>query len=496
MTNLVICCDGTWNTPEQEDQGRPAPTNVFKLHGAINEPEINRYYREGVGTSGGLWSRLKGGGLGVGLSNDIKSAYRWLCNNYSSGDSRIFLFGFSRGAYAVRSLAGLVGQIGILDFADVQSEDEKWAQVEQAYQAYRTSHKRRRVTSSNLKRHTGVEIAFLGVWDTVGALGIPDELPFNILDRPQRFQFHDTKLGPHVKVARHALAIDERRQAFSPTLWSSHAISQDVKQEWFAGVHGDVGGSYAESGLGDVTLDWMIKEAQAQGLAFKPYAVSQVSPDPAGILHNSVKGFYAKLRTRPRSVPGMDAPFVHPSARERAKSPPLAQPSYWTTVQLAAGESTQVDVFAAERWNETSLYLEKDVQYRFAAKGEWLDGTVRCTPNGPVPGFNPSKLIFGASAISDWLQQRKRNRSGNLGAITVGARREQDKPWLSLIGVVANGVGVDPASQILNPHETFKIGTGTSYTPKESGYLYCFGNDVWSFYFNNRGSLRLRVERE
>ena len=493
MTNLVVCCDGTWNTPEQEDNGRPAPTNVFKLHAAIDEPKDNKRYLRGVGSSGGLWDRVKGGSLGVGLGDDIKTAYKWLCETYSPGESKIFLFGFSRGAFAVRSLAGLIGAVGLLDFSAGLPEAEKRSRVEAAFQSYRDQGQ----TQAPAPRHLDVEIAFLGVWDTVGALGIPDELFFvNIIDQPHRFQFHDATLGEKVRVARHVLAMDEERQAFSPTLWTEPAkAGQDLKQEWFCGSHGDVGGSYAETGLGDVTLAWMIAEAEAHGLAFKPAAKAQVDPNPMDVLHNSVKGIYKQLRTRPRSVPDVTSSAVNASARERAANPPLSQPDYWPTRRLAPGDSQSLDVFAGDRWNPTGLYLEAGVAYRFEAQGEWLDGNIACTPDGPVPGFKLRKALYGAAAVSELLQGRKRRRTGNDGVTTNGARREQDMPWLCLVGVIANGSGVDGNSQILNPHETFRIGSVTTKSPDKSGYFYCFGNDVWRFYFNNTGSIRLTVSR-
>ena len=493
MTNLVVCCDGTWNTPKQEDNGRPAPTNVFKLHAAIDEPKDNKRYLEGVGTSGRVWAKVTGGALGVGLSDDIKTAYKWLCESYVPGESRIFLFGFSRGAFAVRSLAGLIGAAGLLDFSAGPTEAEKRDHVEAAFQSYRDRGK----TQAPAPRHLEIEIAFLGVWDTVGALGIPDELFFvNAFDRPGKFQFHDTTLGGSVRVARHVLAMDERRQAFSPTLWTGATeAGQDVKQEWFCGSHGDVGGSYAETGLGDVTLAWMIAEAEAQGLKFKPLAKAQIDPNPRGVLHNSVKGVYKRFRTRPRSVPDVSRNEVNGSARQRAADPPLAQPDYWPTRRLQPGESQSLDVFAGERWTRTGLYLEQDGTYRFVATGEWFDGKIVCTPDGPVPGFNLAKALYGASAVPELLQGRKRRRTKNKGVTTRGARREQDMPWMSLVGVIANGSGVDEDSQILNPHETFQIGSGTTKTAGKSGYFYCFANDVWRFYFNNTGNIRLTVER-
>lgn len=501
MANLIVCCDGTWNTPDQEDRGLPSPTNVVRLHGALAPRDAkgtpqHAYYRKGVGTSGSWLARKLGGGTGRGLSDDIKSAYHWICETYRAGD-RLFLFGFSRGAYSARSLAGLVGKLGVMDFTHCATEPaQKWRRVERAYQAYRAG-----VSGQDwdnpLPRHAEVDIHFLGVWDTVGALGIPDEMLINVFDDPQVYRFHDTLLSARVRVARHAVSLDELRQSFAPTLWSAHHPTTDMAQVWFAGVHGDVGGSYADRGLGDHALNWMMTEATAQGLAFRPGARDQLRPDHHGAVHNSVTGMFTRMRTRPRSAPslaGADSP-LHDSARQRHRNAPLAQPAYWPTRHLAPEEATTCAVFAREPWNATGLFLEAGQSYRLEAEGEWLDASIHAGPEGAYPGFHIGKLAYALSAVPGALQRRKRRRSGDAGAITRGARREQDMPWFALVGALANGAGVDPVTQVLCPHQSFLIGKGCTLTPERSGYLYAFANDVWSFYGNNKGSLRLTVRR-
>ncbi|MFA3915630.1 DUF2235 domain-containing protein [Ruegeria hyattellae] len=501
MANLIVCCDGTWNTPDQEDDGRPSPTNVVKIHSALAKSDAagvdqKKYYRPGVGTSGWKLKRWLDGGLGRGLSDDIKSAYKWLCETYAEGDE-IYLFGFSRGAYAVRSLAGLIGGPGLLCLDEPGlSAEAKWQHVHDTYHAYRTS-RSDASWSPKVDRHDDVSIRFLGVWDTVGALGVPDEMIANAIDRPDTFLFHDTTLGPIVRTARHAVATDERRRTFTPTLWTNLDETRDVEQKWFAGVHGDVGGSYFERGLGDLPLGWMIDEAEKAGLAFRPGVTQKLSPDPTGILHESVKGIFSRLRTRPRSVPkiveGNDS--LHSSALARHADPPLIQPDYWPTQTLKPNENATRWIAAREHWNRTGLFLEKGVDYEFKATGEWLDAKIHCTPDGPKPGFHPAKLFYIGSVVSDLLQRRKRERTGHDDAVVRGARREQNMPWFCLVGVVANGQGVDLDSHKINHHEAFRIGSARSYTPRASGYLYCFANDVWSFYGNNKGGISLSVAR-
>ncbi|WP_300074467.1 DUF2235 domain-containing protein [uncultured Ruegeria sp.] len=499
MTNLIVCCDGTWNTPEQEDNGQLAPTNVFKLHGALADLDSNgapqlSYYREGVGTSGNAIKRLLGGSLGVGLSNDIKSAYKWMCDNYDPATSRVFLFGFSRGAFAVRSLAGLIGRYGILTQDAMVDQSTRWKAVTTIYDAYRDRLPADRPEIQNLNLHEEVAIDFLGVWDTVGALGIPDELTINIFDRPQKFQFHDTVLGDKVKCARHAVAIDEKRQTFSPTLWTNYDPAV-VKQIWFPGVHGDVGGSYAQHGLGDTTLEWMITEAHAEGIAFKANALAQIEHDHQGLLHNSVRGVFAKLRTLPRGVPHINSDAIHESAKKRAEDPPLNQPSYWPSHPLISNETRSFDIFASEQWNAVGLYLEAGKTYHFKAAGEWLDASIKCSPEGPINDWSLGQVLQKVTLVPEFFQRRRRKKPGQQGTSISGSRREQDLPYFCLVGVIANGF-VDPQTQILRPHETFEIGADATHTPTKSGYLYCFANDVWSFYGNNKGSVRLNVTSE
>ena len=204
MRNLVVCCDGTWNTPDQEQNGVPVPTNVVRLYNALAEKdavgsEQLKYYHSGVGTEGHWWDKVAGGSVGSGLGKNIQSAYKWLGCNYQAGD-RIFLFGFSRGAYTVRSLGGLVLNCGLLNLVDVP-EEEVWTRVEAAYsRGYRKGQNQSKWAGSWPFHATPddapVPIYFLGVWDTVGALGVPDDLAIlNLLDDPAKYSFHDTHDG-------------------------------------------------------------------------------------------------------------------------------------------------------------------------------------------------------------------------------------------------------------------------------------------------------------
>ena len=271
---LVICCDGTWNEPDQEVHDNPAdetePTNVLKVVRGLapvdggQVPQVV-YYDTGVGTQG-LADKYAGGGLGSGLSENIQQAYRFIANNYREGDE-LFLFGFSRGAYTVRSLAGFIGVAGLL-------RKENLRLLPEAYELYRLpagkregSMVRKRLEQAGEPSRRPVPIRFIGVWDTVGALGAPTPILGRLTRK--RVAFHDTQLGGNVEHAYHALAIDERRRPFQPDLWTgAPAEGQIIEQVWFAGVHSNIGGGYRDYGLSNIALDWLASRAARHGLEF------------------------------------------------------------------------------------------------------------------------------------------------------------------------------------------------------------------------------------
>jgi uncharacterized protein (DUF2235 family) len=336
---IVICCDGTWSVPDNRcAQGRLCPTNVTKTALAVARRDSSGrrqlvYYGRGVGT--GRWDRLRGGAFGVGLSANIRDAYAYLIDVYHPGDD-LYLFGFSRGAYAVRSLAGLIRNCGVLQprFHD---------RLHEAYALYRRGDPDSHPTAreSQLFRRTysweaegaPARIKFVGVWDTVGALGIPVGLLARISVRLLRLRFHDVKLSSYVDNAFHALAIDERRRAFAPTLWQrqEHSTGQRVEQVWFAGVHSNVGGGETDAHLSDIAFLWMRDRAVECGLAFDERAVAaEVSPDPCGKLFESWRGIYRLIPPRRRTIEATGTPprfgYVHRAALERREHDPTYRP--------------------------------------------------------------------------------------------------------------------------------------------------------------------------
>ncbi|MEX6508392.1 DUF2235 domain-containing protein [Jiella sp. M17.18] len=506
MTNLAVFCDGTWNTPDDLDQGVPAPTNVVRMYNALAETDADgaaqkKYYHPGVGTDGGLVDRLVGGGTGEGLDQNIMSAYRWLCVEYQP-DDRIYLIGFSRGAYTVRSVAGMIARCGLLDLRDpALDHDVAWRDVRKVFDAYRNKQAPNNLQGTYHGDGPGaVPIHFLGVWDTVGALGIPDDLALlNLLDSPRKYQFHDTRLNSQVLHARHAVALDEIRSSFRPALWSNVDSHADARQVWFPGVHSDVGGGYSRTGLSDGALLWMIGEAEAQGLAIRGNAKPQIAPDPLGVLHDSLTGVFKSLETRPRSTPEIseasrEAGVLHESALRRQQDPPLTQHPYWPTDSLQTPSGRKVDIFARQTWNDTGIYLRAGQGYKFSATGQWVDGSMKCGPDGLDDGrFELREAVHLASAGLSYLEKAYRSVTGNQSAEVWWTRRNDDERWFALIGVVANGYTEEDGTEV--EHEAFLIGTGTTVTPKRSGYLYCYANDTWQTYANNRGSVSLTVSR-
>ncbi|MEO0034582.1 MAG: hypothetical protein RLZZ501_605 [Pseudomonadota bacterium] len=500
MTRLVICCDGTWNTPDMTEGGVPSPTNVVRLFNAVAEVDGNgvrqdRYYHPGVGTDPGLLSRILGGAFGQGLDGNIMSAYRALCDRYRSGDD-IFLFGFSRGAYTVRSLAGFVWRCGLID-PDGLPEAEIWRRIGIAFdRGYRRRQDNWRDGLGWAFRpapeQKAIPIRFIGVWDTVGALGVPDELALaTLFDNPLDHAFHDTGLGAHIVTARHALAMDETRRAFQPTLWTNVA-DRDVKQIWFPGNHGDVGGGHRETGLSDGPLAWMIEEAKQAKLAFDPHLTGQVRPSPTGVLHHNEGGVYRFLATMPRAVPEIPGPDLDASVAARRNTPPIAQAPYRPLRALAPGGALTIEIFANQPWNETGLYLTAGQSYTFAATGEWLDASIRCSPDGPTGSpLQPGRIIQAVFGLGDRLEPLLRKLTGNPNAQFRFSRRHGNQPWFHLMGAVANG-GI--AGQTTLEHESFAIGSGpVTFLPRHSGYFYAYANDAWGFYDNNRGKVVLTV---
>ncbi len=339
MKRIIICADGTWDTPDYIDTDKESarlerqrsssaaqeqqiiykkpirePTNVVKMARAIKPTADDGtqqvvYYDPGVGTGLGLYDKYIGGGFGAGLSNNILDCYRFLVNNYENGDA-IFLFGFSRGAFTVRSLGGMLYRCGLL------TKDDAYY-IPEAYEHYLLSsddpslkifQKGRGFHNRNHPSRQ-VQIKFIGVWDTVGALGLP--FHNKIAERfNQRYAFHDVQLSPFVENAYQALAIDEWRHPFNATLWNPKAplpAGQKMEQRWFAGCHSNVGGGLNADRIPDkktgrlrsyrlenYAFHWMVEKAASPdiGLEFDQKYLTYFKARPECSVRDTLTGFY------------------------------------------------------------------------------------------------------------------------------------------------------------------------------------------------------------
>ncbi len=299
MKSIIICADGTWNRPEEEI-GKDFPTNVLKFSRGIRPRNNNGeaqiiFYDWGIGS---YHQHITGGAFGAGLDKIIKDCYRFIIHNYNKGD-RLYFFGFSRGAYTVRSLCGFINNCGII-------KNEHGNRVEQAYNLYRNRdiHPKDEVSMKFREYYAHAdktEIHFVGVWDTVGALGVPLSV-FSFVN--DKHMFHDLKIGKNIITARHALSVDEMRADFRPTIWNSQK-SRDLKQVWFPGVHSDVGGGYEPDSdgaiLSNISLHWMIKEAKEAGLSFYSFMQNE-KQNPLATKHEEYKGKYKLLGKHLRKI--------------------------------------------------------------------------------------------------------------------------------------------------------------------------------------------------
>jgi uncharacterized protein (DUF2235 family) len=294
--NLVVCCDGTSNEPVPSREA--GATNVVRLFRCLEKSDEQLvFYDPGVGTSGilDLWRRhfnqlkaLAERATGYGLDAHVVSAYRFLCEQYRPGD-RICIFGFSRGAYTARVVAGLIHQVGIL-------RPEQCNLADFALKAYKQSGDEDDLSiGGRFARALGTRratIHFLGLWDTVGSMIAPlkDRIGFGLTHLPF------TRNNRSVACVRHAMAIDERRRLFRLNPWQAGDFvanwfdqanttrPQDVKQVWFAGAHGDIGGGYAEpeAGVSKTSLLWMAGEAAQAGIRVDRAALARVTSDQIG----------------------------------------------------------------------------------------------------------------------------------------------------------------------------------------------------------------------
>jgi len=316
MKRIVILIDGTWN-----EEGRGDDTNIARLDPknkgvaalikplAADDTTQMAFYHKGVGTDPDFLTHLLGGAIGLGLKQIVLDAYQTVVENYVPGDE-IYIIGFSRGAYAARALAGLIGASGIQRSTDAAGLEIAWSHYRVDPRVRRgakqaSSGDRQTIDSFNKIAaqnaiHADRAIKCVGVFDTVGSYGVPAGIGLAALGRYftlATLGFHDTSFGSHIDVGLHAVAVDERRRPFVPTFWTAPKNQPPrghVEQTWFAGVHCNVGGGYADTGLSDEALIWMIARITAlTGLEFDTDNVRAAtkSADINGEVNDSSKGW-------------------------------------------------------------------------------------------------------------------------------------------------------------------------------------------------------------
>ena len=303
MKNIIICCDGTGNEYSSQI------TNVVHTYAVSlqNENQI-AFYDPGVGTGGweyeeesGILKAKSDQATGKGLQKNVVDAYKILMNNYVDGD-KIFLFGFSRGAFTARSLAGMLHKCGLL-------RPDNQNLVEYASKIYNTEENDDLAQGFKETFGKNCPVHFIGVWDTVESL---------ILNANKKF--HDAKLNPDIKFGYHALSIDEKRKSFVPFPWDESSLEnhQTVEQVWFAGVHSDVGGWYHEKGLSNIPFQWMMNKAKKCGMEIDQEVLEKFKGNPNDKIHNSHSGIWRVMGKRVRKIPVGSK--IHKSVFERLNS--------------------------------------------------------------------------------------------------------------------------------------------------------------------------------
>ncbi|KAJ6127665.1 hypothetical protein N7523_003277 [Penicillium sp. IBT 18751x] len=269
---IILCADGTWLASDLGDAS--VPSNVARIartiassgpdpHGCIVQQIVS--YHSGLGAGELPFQKAIYGGIGWGLENEVCQIYDFISNNYVKGDE-LFFFGFSRGSFTVRSVAGLVSDIGVLSSQHMSYFAEMW----KAYRENTGGQPFQKTAwyqqnQGKLRLENDVRIKAVGVWDTVGALGIPDWPLVDLASKAginlsKQYAFHNTEVSKNIDFAFQALAIDERRLTFPPTLWhkTQDAPAKDLQQCWFPGVHRNIGGGAVDHEIEDITFAWMV----------------------------------------------------------------------------------------------------------------------------------------------------------------------------------------------------------------------------------------------
>ncbi|KAJ6604610.1 hypothetical protein DFH09DRAFT_1123260 [Mycena vulgaris] len=334
---IIVCCDGTWQDGVSTDN-RQSYTNILRLARTINhednrfQPHIPQivFYQSGIGSEKGFYSEYIIGTTGATLADKVEECYGFISSNYVPGDE-IFLFGFSRGAYTARMTAMFIGEIGVLDRSDMDNfasifliyqklgkskeEDEiKSLKEELAPWTHPESPGKRRADSDD----DSFSVKFLGVYETVGSLGLPEELTHRSPRIRNIFGFNDRILGEHVQYAYQALALNEPRADFDCCKFEQSPgglrKGQVLRQCWFTGCHADVGGGYKAHDLADLTLFWMAANVEDHLSLDYKYLNSLPRPNApwgAQTPHDPATGIFALAHQKQRTLPTATDKITH-----------------------------------------------------------------------------------------------------------------------------------------------------------------------------------------
>ncbi len=373
MKKIILLSDGTGNGAAKRHK-----TNVWRLYRALDLHVGNQIamHDDGVGSQEFFLFKLLGGAFGYGLKRNVLELYEFLCRNYQAGETeadsdKIYLFGFSRGAFTVRVLAGLIAECGLCTNFNSASDLRKKAR--RNFSVYRSRFRHRQLTTWFTRKRTREDafsdirpkIEFIGVWDTVDAYGLPFDGLTKFCNRvifPMRFP--DQRLWKRVKKACHAISVDDERKTLEPVLWdeSNEKDANRIKQVWFAGSHADVGGGYPRHELSIVSLDWMISEVEVNednldGLNFREDLRNEhrQRSNWHGAQHDSRRGLAAHYRYKPRDIQALcndsknrvhiPEPKIHRSVFERIRGnvvpyAPTGLPADYQVVSTRGGNNS------------------------------------------------------------------------------------------------------------------------------------------------------------
>lgn len=401
--NIILCADGTGNKG-----GYTPDSNVYKLYNGVDihhsGTEQITFYDNGVGTSKNKIKKAVTGALGIGFAGNVRDLYEYLSLNYEPGD-KVYVFGFSRGAATIRALLGFISECGLVNGKYISNERLK-RYTKDAFNAYKQNVNKPHIAQAfreHENSHGIIDIHFVGVWDTVSALGLPentDKVGFISGILSKVFEYTDKLLNivwPHhfyhyhltnnIKYAYQALALDDARTSFWPKVWNEKGRNKDsVEQVWFAGMHSNVGGGYERQGLANVALHWMLVRAENKGLKFKPDFIERAHQDSnvTGRLYNSRDGIAILYRYHPREIENL--------CRDKLNAPVKIHETVFHRMQARTADYApthlpdEFDVVYSE-------ITKPPASYNFASSDNWKDAVTIINKNVSLRKINYMTLL-------------------------------------------------------------------------------------------------------